>query len=283
MSQSHSHSTKKTFSSHDGLKLHYQYNQAQVHEKAILIIVHGLNEHLGRYQHVVDHFIDHFSSYRFDFRGHGASPGKRSHVNSFDDLVLDLKTFVDFVAEQEPNKKIFLIGHSMGGQIVLNSVGRFAGQHLTGFITSSPNIRIAFKISALERALARFLNRYLPTLPLPNHVKADDLSHDPLVIKMYNSDALVNKTLTARFGHSIVKNQEEDLLPLAKNIHLPAFMMHSGADNVCAKEGTIDFFNLLASKDKTLKIYEGCYHELFNDFAQHEVFSDMNRWLLRHC
>ncbi len=275
------HSTKKTFPTHDGLLLHYQYNQAQVHEKAILIIVHGLNEHLGRYQNVVDHFSDHFSCYRFDFRGHGASPGKRSHVNSFDDLILDLKTFVDYVAELEPHKKIFLIGHSMGGQIVLNCLGQFAGVHLAGFITSSPNIRIAFKISALERYFAKMLNRFLPKLPLPNHVKADDLSHDPQVIELYNSDALVNKTLTARFGHSIVANQEEVLMPLAKQIHLPGFMMHSGADNVCAKEGTIDFFNLLASKDKTLKIYEGAYHELFNEFVQDEVFRDMRQWLTK--
>lgn len=275
-------SNKKTFPTHDGLNLHYQFTMAQNHEKAILIFVHGLNEHLGRYQHVVDYFSDDFSSYRFDFRGHGASPGKRSHVDSLDDLVFDVKAFVDFVAELEEHKKIFLIGHSMGGQVSINYAGRFGSQHLSGLITSSPNIRLGFKLNPIERQLGRFMNAVFPRFPLPNHVKADDLSHDPIVAQNYNSDVLVNRTLTARLGYSMVKNQEDVIMSFAKQIHLPMFMMHSGADKLCAKEGSIDFFNQLVASDKTLKIYEGSYHELFNDFLQDEVFRDMRNWLQKH-
>lgn len=272
-----------SFSSYDGLKLAYRSIASSSEQpKGALIFIHGLNEHSGRYIHVMDKFKDEFECFSFDFRGHGHSEGKRSYVNSFEELVMDLASFVDLVVQKTKSKKVFLVGHSMGGQITLNYLATKMHPQICGFMTSSPNIRIAFKLHYLERKVGQFLSTYFPSTLLPNHISPNDLTHDQKEREAYAQDRLINKTVTARLGFALVKNQEDTLMDLASRIDLPALMMHSGSDRVCAKEGTIDFFNALPNTDKTLKIYDGAFHELFNEYLKDDVFNDMKKWLHAH-
>lgn len=275
---------KKIFQTHDGLKLSYKCYPAQKQEKAVLIFAHGVNEYMGRYQYAIDFFSKNYKIYIFDFRGHGFSEGIRSFVNSIDDLILDLKTFVDFVVAKERGKKFFLIAHSMGGQIALNYLGRYPQNGLAGFMTSSPNIQVAFHVSAFEKFLGRKLEKIFPKMPLLNQkIKPRHLTRIPESVEDYKTDKLVNKNMTLRLAVELFRNQEDGILMgMAEKIYLPAFMMHSGDDHVCDKQGSIDFFNKLSSSDKKLKIYDGAYHELFNDTVKDEVFQDMNRWLEDH-
>lgn len=272
----------KTFETHDGLKLHFQCFKPTQEPKAVLIFVHGLNEHLGRYSYPVEYFSKDYKLYLFDFRGHGLSEGRRSYADKFTDLVEDLATFVEFVKEQEQGHKIFLVAHSMGGQVALNYLATHQPKGLSGFITSSPNIRIAFPLNAFERFGGRILSRVFPRVMFPNHVSEHDLSRDPEAAKKYADDELVNSKVTARLGVEIVRNQENVIMQYPPMIDLPAFMMHSGEDRVCDPKASEEFFEKLASRDKTLKIYEGAYHELFNEINRQEVFADMDTWLRNH-
>lgn len=273
---------EKFLSSFDGLKLHYRIVEASAEEKGVLLFVHGVNEHMERYRNAIGFFSKNYKIYLFDFRGHGLSEGYRSYVNVFQDLVTDLKCFVDFVLSQEKNKKIFMIAHSMGGQIALNYLAQNPDANLTGFMTSSPNIKIAFSLSRLEIYLAKKLSKLFPKMPVINQkIKPEDLTRIPESIANYKEDKLINKNLTLRLAAELLINQEA-LLDLAQKISFPAFMMHSGEDKVCHKQGSIEFFEKLHSKDKKLKVYEGARHELFNDIVKDDVFHDMQQWLEAH-
>ena len=271
------------FKSHDHHRLFYQEwktnNPTGVgSEKAVLIFVHGLNEHSGRYSNPVHYFVKRgYTLYLFDQRGHGKSDGLRSYVDNFDSYLKDLDEFTRFVAAKEDDKKIFMVGHSMGGQVVLNYVGR-AKTPLAGFITSSANIRVAVRIPWLKKHLGLNLVKFLPRFNLANEIDPQWISRDPEVVRAYKRDPLVSKKITLRLITELLKNQRT-LMLLAPRIKIPGFLMHSGEDRICAKEGSEAFYKKIGSKDKKLKIYDGFYHELFNEYGKEEVFQDMEEWL----
>lgn len=265
------------FKTHDRLRLYYERHEAK-RPKAILAFVHGLNEHSGRYQHVVEHFTDAYTCYFFDLRGHGRSDGERAYVKNFDEFVKDVAEYLKLIRSENKTDKIFLVAHSLGGQIALNYLGQYADTELAGFITSSANIRIGWKINPIKKALCLKLSQYLPKIRLPREVDVNYISHDAEVVKAYTSDPLVNQSITLSLAKAALLNQDT-ILSLAPKIKLPALMMHAGDDHICACSGSEDFFKKLASKDKTLKIYPGFYHELFNEIGKEEVFRDIHAWL----
>lgn len=265
------------FSTHDDLQL-CAYAHINPTPKAVLIFLHGLNEHAGRYGYPIDYFSKNYSLYLYDQRGHGRSAGRRAFVDSFQDYVKDLARFVALVANKEPGRKIFLIAHSMGGQVALNYLGTHSQAPLTGFVTSSPNIRIAWKVSRFKKALALKIANCFPRLRVLNEVNPKWISRDKAWVRSFVLDPLVNKIMTINLAKEIIMNQEH-LVDLAANIHLPALMLHAGDDHICSPQGSRDFFANLGSQDKTLKIYYGFYHEIFNDPEREQVFGDIEKWV----
>lgn len=270
------------FSTCDGLQLS-AYSYPHSTPKAVLIFLHGLNEHAGRYGYPISHFTKQHSLYLYDQRGHGRSEGPRAFVNSFSDYVDDLAQFVNLVANKEPQKKIFLIAHSMGGQVALNYLGTHSNSSLTGFVTSSPNIRIAWKMNQLKKTVGVKLANYFPRLRVLNEVRPKWISRDKSWVRSFVRDPLVNKVITLNLAKEIITNQET-ILDLAPKIHLPTLMLHAGNDHICSPEGSRDFFERLAAKDKTLKIYDGFYHEIFNEAKtdRERVFLDIEKWIESH-
>src|SRR3990167_7021722 len=142
--------TQSYFKSHDHHRLYYE---TWGHDKprGTLIFVHGLNEHSGRYAHVADYFQKrNYNVYLFDHRGHGKSDGLRSFVDDFSHYLKDVDEFVHLVFKTEQDRKVFLVGHSMGGQIVLNYLAKYRSR-LSGFVTFSPNILTVLKIPFLKK------------------------------------------------------------------------------------------------------------------------------------
>lgn len=266
--------------SHDQHRLYYEAYLPQ-NPKAVLVVIHGLNEHSGRYQNLIDWFSEDYALYILNLRGHGKSDGIRSHVAHFDEYVGDVKNFIDLVFEKNSHKKIFLIAHSMGGQIALNYLAQNPQAPLAGFITSSANIELGWQVNPIKKFVGMKLVKYFPRLRLPREVNHKWISHDRTVVKKYLIDPLVNKTISLSLAHQILENQEA-IHKLAPQIKFPALMMHAGADRICAKEGSEKFHHQLASQDKTLKIYKGYYHELFNEIGKEEVFQDMQEWIEAH-
>ncbi|MBI2340532.1 MAG: lysophospholipase [Deltaproteobacteria bacterium] len=270
------------FKSHDHHRLFYQEWKGEMGKaKGVLIFVHGLNEHSGRYSNPVRYFSKRgYTLYLFDQRGHGRSDGLRSHVDSFGHYLKDLDEFTRFVAGREKGKKIFMVGHSMGGQIVLNYVAR-GGTPLAGFVTSSANIQVALNIPWLKRKLALGLSRFVPRLNLAGEIDPKWISRDPEVVRAYKRDPLVSKKISLKLIAELLANQEK-LPALAPKVRIPGLLLHAGDDHICAREGSEAFYKKMGSKDKQVKIYDGFYHELFNEFGKEEVFGDMEKWLARH-
>lgn len=268
------------FKSHDHHRLYYQEWKADP-SRAVLIFVHGLNEHSGRYVNPVNFFSKKgYTLYLFDHRGHGRSDGLRSFIDDFDTYLKDLDEFTLYVANREKRKKIFMIGHSMGGQIVINYVARY-DHALSGFMVSSPNIEVAVKISWIKKQMTYHLSTFLPKMRFTNEIDPKWISRDRAVVRAYKSDPLVSKDITLKLASEIFKNQDK-IMGFSPRVKIPVLMMHAGDDRICSAKGTEKFFQEMNSKDKTLIIYDKFYHELFNEFGKEKVFADMEGWLKKH-
>jgi lysophospholipase len=265
------------FKTRDNLRLYYERHVPKK-SRAVLVFHHGLNEHSGRYAHVVERFGADFSVYVFDSRGHGRSDGLRSYASSIGDFTADLDEFLKLIRGENPDADIFLVGHSMGGQIALNYLADYPRHPLSGVVTSSANVRIGWNVNPIKRAVGFKLAKYWPRFRFPGEVDPKWISHDPAVVEAYRNDPLVPQYVTAAIAAAVLENQTA-LIGKAQRIKMPALLMHAGDDRISSPKGTADFFAKMASKDKTLKIYEGLYHELFNELEKERVFDDVEAWL----
>ncbi|MBX7148249.1 lysophospholipase [bacterium] len=269
------------FKSHDHHRLYYQYAEPKKDTKAVLIFVHGLNEHSGRYQNPTQYFTKKgYAVYLFDHRGHGKSDGLRSYVDNFEHYIKDIHEFVQFVAKENKGTGLFIVGHSLGGQMVANYVAQYP-EKLSGFVISSANIETAVPISALKKYLGNKLASYLPRFKLKNEIDPYLISRDEGVVKAYVADPLVSKHITLKLASEILTNQES-IYEKAAQITLPALILHGDKDKICACEGSEKFAEKLKSNDKKLVIYKGAYHELFNELDKEKAFQEMERFFEAH-
>ncbi len=277
----HTQHTTGNFYGADGLKLFFQRWGVPQSSEPVLVFIHGMAEHSDRYRFPVEYFAPKgFTVYAMDLRGHGNSGGRRAYADSLDQFLEDIHAFLKMIHDREPGKKIFLVGHSFGGQLVLNYGVRYQNG-LKGILVSSPNIRLKLQLPFIKRLAAPILSCLIPTLSMGNELDASLVSHDTSIVKSYATDKKVLRKITARLGDIILENHMK-IMELAPNLHVPIFMMHAGDDLICSPEGTKDFFDLIPSKDKSLKIYKGYYHELFNETGREQVFKDMEQWIEKH-
>ncbi|MBI2346843.1 MAG: alpha/beta fold hydrolase [Deltaproteobacteria bacterium] len=170
------------FSPIDGVRLYYEWWMPPS-PKAILVVVHGVGEHSGRYGPLLRYFGERgFGLAIYDQRGHGHSSGRRGHVEHFQDLLGDLAHFVQMLRERYPAVPLFLVGHSLGGQVVLNFVVRYA-KGLRGIVCSSPSVQLAVPVRSWKQRLIQTMYRWVPTARVGQQIRAEDLSHDPEVVR----------------------------------------------------------------------------------------------------
>lgn len=266
------------FKSHDHHRLYTQVWKPAGKSKGALIFVHGFGEHSGRYSNPIKYFSkEGYTLYLFDHRGHGRSDGVRSYVDNFFQYLEDLDQFTRIVAEKEEGRPLFMVGHSMGGQIVINYLAQFQTP-LDGVILSSPNVQVAVHIPCYKKFLSTFLSRFVPRLAITNELDPKWISHDAEVVRNYKRDPLVSKKITLRLASEMLSNQDE-IHKLAAKIDLPILLMQAGDDHICSPKASIKFFDGIKSKDKTFRMFEGFYHELFNEVEKAKVFAEMDKWL----
>ncbi len=249
-------------------------------DKSVLLFVHGMGEHSGRYGHPVQFFgKEGYTIYAYDQRGHGRSDGQRAYAESFAKFIGDLNQVIRFIKKKEGDKKIYLIGHSFGGQVVLTYGARHP-EGIEGIIVSSPNLRLAMPVPWLKKQAGLFLSSLLPGLAMDSGVDPNLVSHDEEEVEAYANDPLINTDITVRLASEMFANQDE-MLSIAEAFEVPCLLMHAGDDQISDPEGTEEFFEACAASDKTLELYPGFYHELFNEVDKLSVFSDMKTWLQR--
>jgi alpha-beta hydrolase superfamily lysophospholipase len=269
------------FKGYKGLKLYYQCWLPDKRPKAVLLVAHGLAEHSGRYKNLVDYFVPKgYAVYALDHRGHGKSEGTRSYVDNFNDYLTDLKTFFDMVRKDNKNARIFLFGLSLGGTIAT----AYAVEHqedLAGLILSGSSLVPTTSVSPALLAMAGIVSALLPKMGV-TVLDASFISRDKAVVDAYVNDPLVFRgKVPARTGAELARMWKH-LPEQMPRIKLPVLIMHGFADQLSDPRGSKLLFERVGSKDKTLKLYDNCYHEICNEPERKQVFVDMETWLTKH-
>jgi alpha-beta hydrolase superfamily lysophospholipase len=242
------------------------------------VITHGIGEHSGRYTHVADYFIKRsFTVWACDLRGHGKSGGKRGHIDSFDDYLADVGQMIRIAKDHYPGIKTFLMGHSLGGLIVSYYAEKRPGE-LNGLIASGPALREKMKVSPVKAFLGSTLSSIMPTFSTTTGLDPNLLSHDQEVVRKYVEDPLVHKVATARWFTEYRRAQDETMRS-ADKLTLPCLVIQGGADGIIDPAVASEFYKRIVSSDKTLKVYDGFYHESLNEIGKETVLADIDGWL----
>jgi alpha-beta hydrolase superfamily lysophospholipase len=270
-----------TFKSADGLDIHTIHWLPDRDPRAIVLILHGIGEHSGRYQHVAEQFTSQgYAVYSLDYRGHGHSDGPRSYFNSFDEPVADVYTYVQQIETDWLEKQIFIYGHSMGALIAFLFALRHQA-HIAGIISTGVPLTLDELAPGIAIRVANGLARVAPRLALfPLNEK--HLARDPEVGKAYRADPLVyqGRQRVGMVTRMIARSNEVK----AELMHLrvPLLILHGGADKICPVSGSQYIFDHAGSPDKRLEIYPGQYHELHNEPEKYVTLGDITTWLADH-
>jgi len=259
---------ERYFKSFDGMPLFMKSNRLP-ESKAVLLIVHGLCEHLGRYEYMTGKLLErNYAVYRFDHRGHGKSEGQPAHYDDFHTLVDDVNAAVELVKVENPDLPLYVIGHSMGGFAVTTFAMKYPGK-AKGIVTSGAVTRMNQNLS-------------IPLDLPPNHYIPNELGggvcSDPAVVEAYENDPLVGKEFTVGLFQSLKRgvqwNREHSSLFVE-----PALIMHGCNDGLVSEKDSRDFYGDISSEDKTLIIYARLSHEIFNETVKDRVIGDVLDWL----
>lgn len=259
--------------SYDGLSLYFN-KEVSPDDKAVAVIVHGLCEHQGRYDYLAEVFHKNgIGTYRFDHRGHGRSEGEKSHYNDFNELLDDTNVIVDMAIAENPDKPVFLLGHSMGGYAVSLFGIKYSDKKLKGIITSGA---LTKDNGGLIKGLPKGME---PHTELPNEL-GNGVCSVQEVVDWYGKDPYNNKVFTAGLCYALC--QGLDWVSGKENqFSYPVLMMHGEKDGIVSVQDTYDFFSSVSSKDKQMKIYGNLFHEIFNEYCRDEVIGDTVNWMLR--
>jgi alpha-beta hydrolase superfamily lysophospholipase len=230
---------------------------------------------------VVNHFVPlDYAVYGIDHVGHGKSDGEREMVEDFDDFTDTLSIFYKMVAQWQTDTPIFILGHSMGG--LLSSYYLIDHQaDFKGAIISGPVVKIGEGISQATIIMGKILSKIAPKMGILA-LDVNAISKDPAVVTAYENDPLVfhGKT-SARLGSEMLSAMQR-VNSEASKITLPIILVHGSEDALADPAGSQMLYDETNSKDKTLKIYDGLYHEVFNEPERGQVLKDVENWLESH-
>jgi len=260
----------------EGLSIFFRSWRPTTKPRGAVAIVHGFNGHSGYYSWVAEQLvIAGLAVYALDLRGRGQSDGERFYVEAFADYVGDVSTFVTLVKGREPGLPVFLLGHSAGGVVAcLYSLEH--QRELAGLICES----FAFQVPAPDFALAvlKGLSHVAPHAHVL-HLKNQDFSRDANVVATMDADALIaHETQPTKTVAELVRSDER-LKKEFEHITLPVLILHGTADKAARPAGSQLFFDKVGSVDKTLKFYDGSFHDLLNDLGKEEVIGDITAWI----
>jgi acylglycerol lipase len=248
--------------------------------RGVVLLCHGLGEHAGRYGNVVDALVpEGWAVYGVDHRGHGRSGGRRAHLRRYAHWLADYDEFRHAVVARHPGLPVFLLGHSMGGQIAL----AYALEHqadLAGLVLSAPALANNTVPKAAVRAL-RAVGKVAPTLR-PAGIDASKISKDPAVYAAYQADPLVHHGRPTLGLSSALVGQFQVLPERARDLRLPVLMQHGALDAIVDPSGFRRLEAACGSPDLTVRWYEGLWHEIYNEPERDVPLGDLRDWLAAH-
>ena len=230
---------------------------------------------------VVNRFVPlGYAVYALDHLGHGKSDGTREYVERFDDFTDTLARYYRMVAGWQPGKPIFLIGHSMGGLIATTYLLDHQAD-FRGAVISAPAIAVSSSISPMTIALGKVAAVLAPKFGVLA-LDVNGISRDPAVVQANLADPLnfQGKT-TARLAAEMLKAMQRVSAEVG-TITLPFIVVQGSADRLVDPAGAQMLYDKAGSQDKTIKIYDGLYHEVFNEPEHDQVLTDVAAWLDAH-
>lgn len=244
--------------------------------RAMIILVHGVGEHIRRYEGWAGLFTESMIGMAgVDLPGHGLSDGRRGHIRNYSvtDEMIDIllrecrKTF--------PGIPLFLYGQSLGGGMVLDYMVR-KNPAVRGAIVTSPWLKLSFEPDRIKVRMAGIMKIVVPSLIQSSGLVVDHISRDSVVVERYRKDPLVHGLISVSLFHSAM-SAASYALKNAAGLKKPLLLMHGTGDQICSHEGSLDF----AAKTPLveLRLWEGAYHELHNDLCRHEVFDTIRSWI----
>jgi alpha-beta hydrolase superfamily lysophospholipase len=245
--------------------------------KGVVVLVHGFGEHSGRYiEKVIPMLLaSDLAVLAYDNVGHGKSSGKRGHCSSYSSLLNMLGDSIEEAKKRCPNLPVFLYGHSMGGNLVLNYALRREAK-LAGIITTSPYLRLAFQAPKWKMVLGKMLLHVMPSLTLPSGLDPKVISRISEEVEKYKNDPLVHDKVSPMFSFPVM-DAGEWAIQNAHQLAVNTLLLHGTADPIIDYNGTKEFHQ---NSNKTLlESFEGGYHELHYDLCSTEMLSTIQDWM----
>lgn len=274
--------TKGSFSAADGLDLFYQ-SWLSAEPNGIVVLAHGVGEHSGRYQNIIDKMQGKgISFYGLDHRGHGRSEGKPGHIDRFTDYTSDLNRFMEIVRYEQPGIPLILMGHSMGGLIAFHYALRYPND-INALILSSAGLIPVVPVPAWQQAMGKLLSILAPSFTMSTGLDASGLSHDQSVVEAYLNDPLVHDKVSARWFTEFIK-AGQTALQQAEKLSMPLLIIHGQDDPIVDHHGSLQTMELSVSPDKTCHIFAGLLHETMNEIPERreEVLNKISEWIIKH-
>jgi len=245
--------------------------------KAVILLVHGMGEHATRYtDFVIPKLTENgIGVIAFDQFGHGKTTGKRGHCPSFDAVLESVEKVQEKAIAIFGNTPLFLYGHSMGGNVVINYVLR-KKHSFKGVIATSPFLQLAFQPPAIKLFVGKLLQKIAPSMTMGNELVPSDLSRDNIEVQKYIDDPLVHDRISPNFSITFIETGKW-AIENGEKLQTPMLLLHGTSDAIIDYKGTQEFSK--KSSAATLKLYEGGYHELHNDLCKEEMMADVVNWL----
>lgn len=257
-------------------KTAFYNNDVEGNPRALILLVHGLGEHAGRYKTWAERFNKSGISFRsFDLPGHGQSDGRRGVLPPFEKVYDLIDSIIDGITADLDGVPFFLYGHSLGGGLVLNYIIR-RKPSLRGAIVTSPWIRLAEEPPRIKVLLASVAKKVMPGMTQPSGLNVNNLSHDKDVVALYKNDPLVHGMISAGLFASMTDAAAETLAR-ASEISCPLLLAHGRDDMICSPSGSVEVAG--SAPLATLKLWDGGYHELHNDLMKEEHFEFITEWI----
>lgn len=246
--------------------------------KAVIVLVHGIGEHIHRYDHWATKFNKEGIGFAgVDLPGHGQSDGRRGNIKSYALLREMIDILLKSCNKTFPGVPVYLYGHSLGGGIVLDYI-LHRNPRVKGAIVTGPMLRLAFEPSKFKLTLASVMKNLLPGLIQPTGLNANHISLDEAVVEKYKTDPLVHGKISVSLFHGSMTAGKYSL-EHASELKVPTLILHGSDDKLTSPEASREF---AAKTDKAeLKIWEGGYHELHNEPFKDEVFKYIIDWINR--
>jgi acylglycerol lipase len=267
---------EETFEGVGGLKIFTRSWKAQDKARAIVVLVHGFKSHSGLYQWPAQQLTQRgFAVQALDLRGHGKSEGERLFINKFSEYVDDVHRTVQLAKQRDPGLPVFVLGHSAGG--VVSCIYTLEHQaDIAGLVCES----FAHEVPAPDFALAilKGIGHIAPHAHVLN-LKDEFFSRDPAFVETMKHDPLIPHIGYPAQTVGEMVRADERLKKEFPLITLPVLIMHGTEDKATKPHGSQRFYDTAGSKDKTLKLYEGGFHDLLNDTDKQRVMADAIEWI----